>query len=281
MRRIALAVVLALASGCVASRPATERPAAGVDDRTKLADEALTLDGTKAATPRVVKLLQATLTRSLSSGPDDELRFAPIIAASLRADSFYTAVVARVANGYDRERLTRTISWLRQPLAQKFVQLERDAIDAPPEDVERHARDSAASADHAERVALMARLERAEGMARFQADVFSALKRGSVKVTNRLVTPERRITPEEIERDRRAILATAEATIPNEMLFTYRRASIAELQQYVRFEESAEGQWYLDLVRVAILDAVETGAERATETLVKALLQGLPPLERT
>lgn len=57
------------------------------------------------------------------------------------------------------------------------------------------------------------------------------------------------------------------------MLFAYRDLDDAELGEYVRFMESAAGQWYATTMNGALVSAVGVAAELAAVELVTLLPQ--------
>lgn len=177
-------------------------------------------------------------------------------------------MAAALAERADPERFAVAIAWLKTPLARKLTELENDA--QRPESAERVGEFGASLATHPpsdSRQALIDRLDRALGGTEFGLKAQSGFVRAMLESVNPLLPEENRKSPEQIEtviqQTRQQLGAMVEQQVRVGMLYTYREVPDEELEQYIEFWETDDGQWLSEAMRAAVLRAVESASRQA------------------
>lgn len=227
-------------------------------------DELLELSGLRAQLGALALGIRAEL-QELRPGLDarDRVGMDRIAARHFDPGMLYARVRLELGRRVDRAKLGAALAWYRSPLGRRITRHEVAAISAergatpPPSD---------------ERLALVQRLDERGGASETTLDVAMTLVRSLARSSAPRRPARLRLTSDQVEE--RIRLARIEGLTPiriaclQHMLFAYRELTDVELAGYVRFVESPAGQWYVEAMNRALVDAAGVAAELATVELV-------------
>lgn len=259
---------LAPAPGDPAPTARVERPSAAT---TAAADELLELSGLKIQLEAILAGIRVQLlgTQGRLSAQDRAV-IDRIAARHFSAEMLYARMRLDLERSVDAARLEGTLAWYRSPLGRRITRAEIAAIASADEEAVIPWPSDA-------RIELVQRLDASGGAAETAVDVTLAVLRSLTRALEPFRPVHLRQTPDQLE-DRLARVRT-EALTPiriaclQNMLFTYRDLADAELAEYVRFMESAAGQWYAATMSGALVGAVSVAAELVAVELVTLLPQ--------
>lgn len=179
------------------------------------------------------------------------------------AEVLYARIRLDLGRGVDAAGLDAALAWYRSPLGRRITRAEVLAVSAAH---------GAVPWPSEERLTLVQRLDDRGGASETALDVAMALARSLARAAESVRPPRLRLTSGQLEA--RLALARVHGLAPlriaalQQMLFAYRGLSDAELGEYVRFVESAGGQWYVEAMNRALVDAVSGAAELAAVEIV-------------
>jgi hypothetical protein len=249
-------------------------------------EQALGLSGTRrqlGALEDVVRArLRETRPRLDGEGPALLDRF---LTRALGPDALYALVRGHFREQFDRERLGATLAWLRSPTGRKMTRLEAEALAPGAEDSLREFEASlGARAPSSERFVLVNRLAEATQQPEFSLEMLRALAAGLGTALERAGDGERFQRLGEVEQALTGLLTSPRAAADQAafifLLFTYRGARDAELEQYVKFLQSEPGRWFTATWRQAVVQAVDQSAARAGAELLRPARSAAPPTRR-
>lgn len=227
-------------------------------------DELLELSGLRAQLGALALGIRAEL-QELRPGLDarDRVGMDRIAARHFDPGMLYARVRLELGRRVDRAKLGAALAWYRSPLGRRITRHEVAAISA-----ERGATPLPSD----ERLALVQRLDERGGASETTLDVAMTLVRSLARSSAPRRPAHLRLTSDQVEE--RIRLARIEGLTPiriaclQHMLFAYRELTDVELAGYVRFVESPAGQWYVEAMNRALVDAAGVAAELATVELV-------------
>jgi hypothetical protein len=206
----------------------------------------------------------------------DRVTIDRIVSARFDTEALYARITLELAHNTDAPKLGEALQWYESPLGRCITALELAAARLEG------GRDASVGSDRDRpspgRVALVERLDAGLGASETTVDVTVAIVRSLVRAFQpalpALATLNGGQLDEQLALARNRTLALLRPTYIAGMLVAYRRLSNAELGEYLRFVESAAGQWYMSQTNSAVLKAVDVAAGVTAAELATVL----PPL---
>ena len=241
--------------------------AVGADPGSEGLTELLVASGDRAALPRIVDALAGVVTTALSSvaDPDDTER---IVGQMITVDDLFDRLVKAGTRGFEAERASRLLAWLRTPGAQRITQLELKGAGASESEIAAYNAQPDSAPDP-QRVRLLERLEAATHASEVNVEILLAIQRGLVRGALPPSAPRPPASPNEAAI--RSLVAAERAQVFAQHRYTYRELTNDELAAYVTITEQDDHRWFGRLMRTALVDAVESSCEDAArKTLASA-----------
>ncbi|HET7874257.1 MAG TPA: hypothetical protein VFN71_01930 [Methylomirabilota bacterium] len=265
---LALLAVVAGAAPAAGQRADARGPAAQVD-------EVLALSGARRQIDALHASVQARL-RERYAALDNEAQslLGRFLALALRADTVYPVVRARFRADYDAEHVAAALTWFRSPVGRKMARLESQAAapDAAPA-LREFESELAAKPPSSERFVLINRVAEAQNQPDFFFDAVRGLAGGIAKGVDRVQATELASRLYELEQTAGTLAGQTRAYIDREtfilLLFTYREARDAELDQYMRFLRSDAGRWHSRTLQQGVIEALDASGEKAVVELMR------------
>jgi hypothetical protein len=171
-------------------------------------------------------------------------------------------------------RISLLVDQLRTPLMRKMAQLEVQASAAAAEsEKEQFAQRLLSVPPDPQRLKLVQRLDDVAGGSQAATEVVISMMRIIANASSKMARPEQRPGPNEINtmieqlRPRLSTAIQQRTLLTN--LFAYRSIADAELLRYIEFHETPLGQWYVEIVKAALLDAMTKASEEAGKEIGK------------
>lgn len=245
-----------------------ERPSATT---TAAVDELLDLSGLKVQLAAISAGIRVQFLGTRSGLSAQDLVVIDRIAARhFSAEMLYARMRLELERGVDSGRLEGALAWYRSPLGRRITRAELAALASAGEEVSIPWPSDV-------RIELIQRLDATGGAAETAVDVTLAIVRSLTRALDPFRSAHLRQSPDQLEarlaRVRVEALAPVRIACLQNMLFAYRDLDDAELGEYVRFMESAAGQWYATTMNDALVSAVGVAAELAAVELVMLLPQ--------
>jgi hypothetical protein len=244
--------------------PRLERPS---ETTTAAVDELLELSGLRAQLDALAAGIRVQLQAASGRLSAQDLALVDRIAARhFDAGMLHARIRLELGRHVDAARLTQALEWYRSPLGRRITRAEVAAIGAERDTIPWPSEN---------RIALVQELDERTGAAETALDVAMALARSLARAAAPVRPVHLRLSPEQFEA--RLAQARTEALAPTRiaclqnMLFSYRGLTDAELAEYVRFVDSRAGQWYVTTLNQALIDAASMAAEFAAGELVTLL----------
>lgn len=240
-----------------------------------LVDQGLALSGARSQLAALAPEVRARLARSGGRlDPDAQDALEGFLARALRPDGLYALVRSHFREHLDRDRLDGALQWLRSPVGRKIARLEAKALGPEAEGAMREFEaELGARAASSERFVLVNRLMEATNQPEFALEIVRALAGGLGAALERAPRGERAARLAAVEQAVGGALAQPRAAADQAaltfLLFAYRGARDAELDQYLAFVQSAAGRWFGATWREAVLRAVNQAATRAAAELAR------------
>ncbi|OGL07949.1 MAG: hypothetical protein A3F92_02335 [Candidatus Rokubacteria bacterium RIFCSPLOWO2_12_FULL_71_22] len=243
-------------------------------------DELLSLSGLRRQAVAITARIRAEFHQQHGRlTPQDLERAERITAARMRTDAVYGLIADGVGKRADAAKMAAALAWFRSSPGRRIT--EREVAFSRSGDVEqeiaRYVGRLEGSPPGRERVALLQRLDAAGRASETSLDVSLAVVRSLASTLEPHLPAERRLGPRQLESRLRAAREEALGQVRRlsflAMLFVYRDVSDGDLEAYARFAESEAGQWYVDAVSGAFVDAVAVVVRGAAAEL----LQAVPP----
>ncbi|MEK7701303.1 MAG: DUF2059 domain-containing protein [candidate division NC10 bacterium] len=262
------AAALAPVPGGAAPASRAERPSAAT---TAAVDELLELSGLTIQLEAISAGIRVQfLGAQAGLSAQDRAVIDRIAARHFSAEMLYARMRRDLERSLDAGRLEGALAWYRSPLGRRIARAEVAAIASVGEE-------APVPWPWEARIELIERLEASGGAAETAVDVALAIVRSLTRVLEPFRPAHLRQTPDQLEdriaRVRTEALAPIRIACLQNMLFAYRGLDDAELVEYVRFMESAAGQWYAATMNDALVSAVGVAAELAAVEVVTLLPQ--------
>lgn len=271
-RRTSLVWGLAIVSFVLSGLPF----ALAADSESERMTELLAVSGNRAALPHLVDSFAQGATAALSTVAEPE-DIRKIVARTITADRVFDRLVAAATRGFDAERVSRLLVWMRTPLVQRISQMELQGFTASEAEIAAYT----AQPDNApdpRRGPLFERLEAAMHATEMNVQLALALQRGFARGA---LPPSAPLPPGLVnETATRALVDAERPRIVAQQRYMYRELTTEEFAAYVEMLERDDQQWFGRTVRNALVEAIESVCEDAArETFGSA--RPRPPAERT
>lgn len=181
-----------------------------------------------------------------------------LINETFTAEKFQQRVAQQLKTNYDPARLEALQADLGRPVIKRVVELEKAPVDR--DQLASFAGALRTNPLPAERQALLTRLNDATRA----ADLLSEMTLTAVKAS--LIGAmgpgaDTSVAERTIENQRASITEPIHTATLANFGYTYRRASDADLEQYIKLYESEHGRWLVEQVYAGLLDEFRAGAE--------------------
>lgn len=279
MTALARGVVgLVLCLGCLSGTGAAQEEPA---DSHAVTRQIVELSGIKTLLmqlPGMMQAQQSQLATDLS--PEFAAAVSDALVKGFEFDGLHHAVLGTFQDRFDADQASKALAWFKSPLAEKIRTLDLESMSPEAQGpLTRFTRQLASNPPPSQRLILIKRILQVTDTANFLTELDIAIFRGVATVMDQLRPPTRRLGPTKIEEIaesmRRDSSSRLEQDLVASILFTYRTLSDEELQRYLRFLETAEGQWFDKAFGDGMLHAVEQASARATQELLPLARQTL------
>ena len=289
-RGLALVTVVGamLASSAVASAATVERDRgaraaaqAGHRAEVRVLDDLLERSGLRVQLENLTAGVRAQFVRAhrRQSG-QDQITINRIVAEHFAADGLYAKIRLEFLKSLEPARLEQALAWYDSPLGRRIMGQELAALVAAggPDaiaDLEKNRPSS-------RRLELIERLDTAGGASETTVDVTVAIVRSLTVAFQPGLPAVAKLSRGELDKQiaqaRNRTLEDMRRLCRVSMLLAYRDLTDDELDQYVRFVESASGQWYMNVMNSALLAAVGVAADATAAELATAVPQAVGDL---
>ena len=289
-RGLAIAAVVAamLATSAVAGAATADhergaRGAATADHRAeaRALDDLLERSGLRVQLESLTAGIRAQFVRAhrRQSG-QTQITINRIVAEHFAADGLYTKIRLEFLKSLEPSRLEQALAWYDSPLGRRIIGQELAALVAAggPEAVA----DLEKNRPSSRRLELIERLDTGGGASETTVDVTVAIVRSLTVAFQPGLPAVAKLSRGELDKQiaqaRNRTLEDMRRLCRVSMLLAYRDLTDDELDQYVRFVESASGQWYMNLMNSALLNAVGAAADATAAELATAVPQAVGDL---
>ena len=258
-------VILLTSDGKLRSVPRSYVVLDGLVDKEAMVSEAIELMGLRRLTDDI-----ASSARQASAGIDGGSRTSEML-AEVMSEGFASERIYRVAEETFREnatgmRLGAALEWLRSPFARRMERMEsseaRGSLDS-------YVAGLASAPPSGDRVELLLRLDRASGA----SDAAVEMQVAMMKALLLGMYPSRVGTEQAVEQVRPKLARKTRNRIQLSLHFMYRDVSDEELEQYLAYLESENGEWLSSVLLKSLFAAMESGARRSGEVLAERLTE--------
>ena len=234
--------------------------------------ELLTVSGDRAALSRIVDALSTSVTAALSTiaDPDETER---IVTQAITVERLFDRFVSGTARGFDAERASRLLVWLRTPVVQRITQLEVTGATASESEIAAYEARPDPTPDPA-RARLFERLDAAMHATEANVALALAIQRGLARGA---LPPSAPMPPGIVnETATRALVDSRRPHMVAQQRYTYRELTTEELASYVEMLEQDDQQWFARLSQAALADAVESACEEAARRTLESARDRAP-----
>jgi hypothetical protein len=250
-------------------------PAKGPIDPKALIEEVLELSGAKRQVLQIPALCQSRLSeRKGRMKPADYARLSQIVAEAYRPDTLYKAVTDTFKNRFDEKRLLAARQAWHSPLFKRISALEAKA--STPE-AARHIQEFEVQLrrvpPHADRLALIRRVDAAIGSTDFNLEIVLATIRGIALGVDPVMPASQRLKPGQLDQILGDMRTQIRAPLKNQVLVTllyaYQSLTDKELRAYLAYLQSDAGKWFDRAARDGILSGMTAAADRVGREMGK------------
>jgi len=269
MQRPAILVLL----GSAALVLALWRPVGAAENPSKNIDEILEVSGLRTQIQQVpVDIKSGFLQRQERSpkkfSPKQTKKILEILTESYDASALEASVVGYIEKRYDADLISTEIRMLSSPLNQQMTRLESEA--STPEGRKKIQEYAATLKDRPpppERTALLARLDRATGTTEIGVELLVAVSMAYIEASDSLKSGGKRLDSQQLnqmaDQMRKVLWTPVEDSTMASFLYIYRDVPDEELKAYTAVFESETSEWFRELVKGALTEALSTAAQRA------------------
>ena len=256
--------------------PVPERGPGPIEPKA-LIEEVLELSGAKRQVLEIPALCQSRLSeRQGRMKPADYAKLSQIVAESYRPDTLYKAVTETFKSRFDEKRLLAVRQAWHSPLFKRISALEAQA--STPE-AARRLQEFAAELrhvpPHADRLALIRRVDAATGSTDFNIEIVLTTIRGIALGVDPMMPASQRLKPGQLDHMLSEMRAQMRAPLKNQvlvsLLYTYQSLTDGELRGYLAYLESDAGRWFDGAARDGILSGMTAAADRVGREMGKTL----------
>lgn len=224
--------------------------------------------------------LDAMLDPERTSMPSEEFdAFAAVMRHAFQPDAMRADGVAKLREMMQADTVRAVVAWLKEPLGQRLVAMESAAAEAGEAAMQAYVQ-TLNPADEAvrERAAVIVQLHESLDSVERSIEMIAGMTEAMLVAVNEFVPDAERMTDEQ----RAQIVGAQEdqyrQSMPGYMVahsfYTYREASIADLEAYVRFLNSPAGRWYARATVAASSASMQNVGKRLGEALATELSSG-------
>ena len=249
-----------------------------VVDRNKIIEEIFILRGLKKQIENIPGLVDAQLAESKNKqNPEVFEIVSKVVAESYQAQTIYQVVFDNLLASFDQDRYLVFADCLRSTLFRKMSQLEEQA--STPEalsEMEEYARKLGSNPVSQERIALVQALDEAVGATKLNIEMIIFTNLQMYKAFAVALPAKQRINEDNWEEKFKSSLKSRleqpmKQNILVAFLYTYQSVSDEELNEYINYWNSNEGNWWNDILSRALLDAMAKVGRDAGNKLAIAL----------
>jgi hypothetical protein len=253
-------------------------PGKGADPRDAMARELLDLAGTRRQILELPGVIKASLQLSKGSGLNQEVYDMLQKAAekTLDGEEMYRIVYDYFRRTGTADHLHEAIELARSPLILKFTQWEVDASTAEAvTEMRDYISKLSPKLNDPDRFKLLNAIDEMSGGSELAVEMEVITSLESAKAAQAGLPPEKQTSRAQLEREAQELAKKIRPTMKTQAiataLFTYRRASNAELRHYAALLSSPTGKW---LARTAIT-AGKKALDRAMAKLSQEFIHSL------
>jgi hypothetical protein len=252
-------------------------PTPGLIDPKALIEEALELSGAKRQVLQIPSVCQSQLSeRQGRMKPADYARLSKTVAESYRSDTLYKAVTDTFKSRFDEKRLLAVRQAWHSPLFKRIAALEAQA--SAPEAaarIQEFAAELRRVPPHADRLALIRRVDAATGSTDFNIEIVLATIRGMALGMDPMMPASQRLKPGQLDQILSDMRTQIRAPLKNQvlvsLLYAYQSLTDEELRAYLAHLESDAGRWFDRAARDGILSGMTAAADRVGREMGKTL----------
>jgi hypothetical protein len=216
--------------------------------------------------------VQFLLGRGRLSG-EDRLTIDRIVSERFSAAALYARIRLEFEKNLESAKLARALEWYGSPLGKRITSLELASLVPDGGRIPDFENDRPSE----RRLELVRRLDAGGGASETTVDVTMAVVRNLTRAFQPALPAVARLSRGQLEHEltrvRNQTLERIRRACLLNMLSAYRDLTDDELEQYVRFVESAGGQWYMSVMNGTLLIAVDAAAEATATELAAAVPQ--------
>ena len=191
-------------------------------------------------------------------------------------DAFYGVLRAEFGRHFNEPWLDEVLAWYATPVGRRIAEAEiRFFATDRRRELEEFVAGLANNRPSPVRVALLQRLDAANGSTEGTLDLFVAINRAIIRVVEPLIPAASRIRAGQVESQSRQIRLQMQESLKQVNVFTmlllYQGVTDDELRSYIEFLETDAGAWYSGAARQAIISAVSSTVERSAAELVRVV----------
>lgn len=252
-------------------------PTPGPIDPKALIEETLELSGAKRQVLQIPSVCQSQLSeRQGRMKPADYARLSKTVAESYRSDTLYKAVTDTFKSRFDEKRLLAVRQAWHSPLFKRIAALEARA--SAPEAaarIQEFAAELRRVPPHADRLALIRRVDAATGSTDFNIEIVLATIRGMALGMDPMMPASQRLKPGQLDQILSDMRTQIRAPLKNQvlvsLLYAYQSLTDEELRAYLAHLESDAGRWFDRAARDGILSGMTAAADRVGREMGKTL----------
>lgn len=252
-------------------------PTPGPIDPKALIEETLELSGAKRQVLQIPSVCQSQLSeRQGRMKPADYARLSKTVAESYRSDTLYKAVTDTFKSRFDEKRLLAVRHAWHSPLFKRIAALEAQA--SAPEAaarIQEFAAELRRVPPHADRLALIRRVDAATGSTDFNIEIVLATIRGMALGMDPMMPASQRLKPGQLDQILSDMRTQIRAPLKNQvlvsLLYAYQSLTDEELRAYLAHLESDAGRWFDRAARDGILSGMTAAADRVGREMGKTL----------
>ncbi len=167
---------------------------------------------------------------------------------------------------YDAKRFTELLTMLRTPLAEKMTELEVQSSSVESQQQMMQSANIIMGQVSPERLALIQQLDQVQQATQSLLAMQMMMTQAMMVNTNKLVPEKQQLSErhmaDSLEDIRKQSLFPAQQYIQLNMVYAYRMATDAELEDYIALYKSKVGRWSINLLNQAWVNVSETIANK-------------------
>ena len=201
--------------------------------------------------------------------PVNSFELEAMLKESFTTKGFYDRGVAEVRKNFDEKRVKAALEMVSTPLAKRMTEMEK----AQPSAAD--VTEFAAKAPTPQRLALITKLDKASKSSELVGDISFAAAHALAAAAAGSDAAKRAKVDADIAQARSQGAETLRNNVLGSLAIVYRKASDADLTDYIKLLESDNGKWLTATLSRAVLEEIKAGSTRLGERIA-AGNQGKP-----